>query len=287
MIKANRFQRKKVAKGKLLNKRFKFKKDDDTRTHTPVYTFGDVLTDLSGVSKNGVFIGKLEGEGFSLRLKDIEARIVPEDEMPANNILGDQTVAWIEKATVGGYNMAPDFIVTHMDEHMDEKQMTKLYNPDLKEEPIENIEELLESAHPSEILRSRYDELVTQLAMVVADRIKSFKKRNALMYKLTGEDYGFLEHSNWATSETTTFKYWPASWKFERCIGTSTIFEARFHHTTFELIDYRTIFMADSKRVVVRDPNAKIYSLDNDSDLVDIIQIYEKAIDFVYDRGKK
>lgn len=272
MIKANRFQRKKVAKGKLLNKRFKFKKDDIE--HTPVYDFG-------GVSE-------LEGEGFSTILKDIESRIVPEDEMHANNILGDHTVAWIEKATVGGYNMSPDFIVTHMgDSDMYNTPITKLYNPDLNEESIENIDEILESAHPSELLRTRYDELVTQLAMVVADRIKSFKKRNAVMQKLTGEDYGFLEHSNWATSETTTFKYWPASWKFERCIGTHTIFEARFHHTTFELVDYRTIFMADSKRVVVRDPNAKIYSLDNDSDLVDIIQIYEKAIDFVYDRGKK
>ena len=242
MIKANRFQRKKVAKGKLLNKRFKFKKDDIE--HTPVYDFG-------GVSE-------LEGEGFSTILNDIEARIVTKDEIP-------------------------DVIVTAMED----AHISELYNPDLKEEPIENIEELLESAHPSELLRSRYDELVTQLAMVVADRIKSFKKRNVVMQKLTGEDYGFLEHSNWATSETTTFKYWPASWKFERCIGTHTIFEARFHHTTFELVDYRTIFMADSKRVVVRDPNAKIYSLDNDSDLVDIIQIYEKAIDFVYDRGKK
>ena len=135
------------------------------------------------------------------------------------------------------------------------------------------------------VLRARYDELVTELAMIVSDRIKSFKKRSIVMAKITGEEYGFLEESCWSTSETTTFKYWPASWKFERCIGTNTIFEARFHHTTFELLTYCTVFAYDPKTVITRNPNK--YSLDNDDDLLAIISIYEKAIAFVYSKGRK
>lgn len=244
MIKPNKFQKKKVAKGKLLHQRFRFKKDVvDEPTETPIYNFNATIVDLDKTSRNGVVATVLD---------DIETRIVPEDEMPTAEFEGI---------------------------------MSKLYDPNLEEEYL--VEPIIDKT--TDILREKYNELVTQLSLTVADRIKSFKKRNVLMCKLTGEEYGFLEHSNWATNETTTFKHWPASWKFERSIGTNTIFEARFNHATFELVSYRTIFMYDPrpKHVISRDPNAKVYSVDNDEDLVDIIAIYEKAIDFVYDYGKK
>lgn len=245
MIKPNKFQRKKVAKGKLLHQRFKFKKDVITKpTETPIYKFNATLIELDKPSKNGFIVTALD---------DIETRIVPEDEMPTAEFEG---------------------------------VMSKLYSHNLeKEEYI--VEPIMDKT--TDILRERYNELVTQLALTVADRIKSFKKRNTIMRKLTGEEYGFLEHANWATNETTTFKYWPTSWKFERSIGTNTIFEARFNHATFELVSYRTIFIYDPRpnHVISRNPNAKVYSADNDEDLVDIIAIYEKAIDFVYDNGKK
>ena len=135
------------------------------------------------------------------------------------------------------------------------------------------------------VLRARYDELVTELAMIVSDRIKSFNKRSIVMAKITGEEYGFLEESCWSTSETTTFKYWPASWKFERTLGTNTIFEARFNHNTFELISYKTIFAYDPVNVVTR--NVHTYGTETPEDLSAIVSIYEKAIEMVYNKGRK
>ena len=251
--KPTRYQKRKITKGKLLNQRFKFKKD--------------------------VF----EEEAI-----DPQLRIITPDEL--QEALEVELADKINVFTSGNTIELPDDLreaVKHEWIDADREEGKLAVRTLTEEERREN--DYMVYHNPNEVIRStlmnRYNDLVVELAMMVTDRIKTFKKRNAIMTKLTGEDYGFIEESSWTTGETTTFKYWPASWRFERLIGTSIIFEARFHHTTFELLSYCTVFAPDAKTVITR--NGHEYSLDNVDDLQGIIAIYEKAIDFVNRKARR
>ena len=214
MIKPTRYQKKKLKTGKLLNQRFRFKKDDVAEEQ---YQFTASISELGKENLNGsVYVNPTE--------------VVLDPNKPTGAFKAE------------------------------EETLVKAY-------------------------KERIDDLAIELALIVADRIKSFKKRNVLMAKLTGEDYGFIEDSCWSTGEVTTFKYWPASWKFERTLGTNTIFEARFNHNTFELLSYKTIFSYDPVNVVIR--NTHTYGTETPEDLSAIVSIYEKAIEMVYNKGRK
>ena len=253
--KPTRYQKRKITKGKLLNQRFKFKKDI-----------------------------------FEEEAIDPQLRIITPEEL--NEVLELEVADKINIFTSGNTIM-PDGIepptdgesvIVSVEEPVEEGKVAVRA---LTEE--ERRQDYMVFHDPNEVIRStlmrRYNDLVVELALLVADRIKSFKKRNPVMAKLTGEDHGFIEESSWTTGETTTFKYWPASWRFERMIGTSIIFEAKFHHTTFELISYCTVFAPDAKTVKIR--NGHEYSLENVDDLQGIIAIYEKAIDFVNRKARR
>ena len=257
--KPTRYQKNKIKKGKLLNQRFRFKKDDfeeELKPQIRIVIPDELQEALDVADKINLFTG-----GNTIEL--------PEELHEA--VKDDGVIISVEEPTEEG-KLA---VRAMTDEEQKEHSVIEPIVP-----PVVN---------PSDIIRDklmqRYNDLVVELAMMVADRIKTFKKRSAIMTKLTGEDHGFIEESSWTTGETTTFKYWPASWRFERLIGTSIIFEARFHHTTFELLSYCTVFAPDAKTVITR--NGHEYSLDNVDDLQGIIAIYEKAIDFVNRKARR
>ncbi len=274
-IRPTRQQASLLKRGKLLNQKFRFKKDEeyDTKGFTRFYKKEEadaitnegkhLLEELNAMSNEH---HESEGHARSGVYKKEEVEVINNEAMRILDEL--KNIGAMEG--VNHDRVIPQWEALIMNKH------------NIK--PLSTDTEYTNKLHTS-VLRARYDELVTELAMIVADRIKSFKKRSIVMEKITGEEYGFLEESCWSTGETTRFKYWPASWIFERCIGTNVIFEARFHHTTFELLTYVTVFAYDPKNVVTRNPNT--YKLDNDDDLLAIISIYEKAIAFVYSKGKK
>ena len=312
-------QAAKLKRGKLLNQRFRFKKDEEEsgnlrgfgrfyKKEEAAAINNEGLRILDELKNIGAMSGSIESERQipswealimnkhniqPLKSSSIEPVVikgfdVDYDKMTADEFEGVEPVAHI----VYGDESLVLGIIDKMDtegEGAPEPHVPSKISPDQFPHIDEVAPRVNELGDPIKthvgVLRARYDELVTELAMIVSDRIKSFKKRSIVMAKITGEEYGFLEESCWSTSETTTFKYWPASWKFERCIGTNTIFEARFHHTTFELLSYCTVFAYDPKTVITRNPNK--YSLDNDDDLLAIISIYEKAICIVYSKGRK
>ena len=265
--KPTRYQKNKIKKGKLLNQRFKFKKDDfdeEVKPQIRIVSPEEFQEAVETADTINLFTG-----GNTIELPDELHEAVKQEWINASH--DDGVIISVEEPTEEG--------------KLDVRAMT---DEEQKEHSI--LEPIVPPViNPSDILREklmqRYNDLVVELAMMVADRIKSFKKRNPVMAKLTGEDHGFIEESSWTTGETTTFKYWPASWRFERLIGTSIIFEARFHHTTFELLSYCTVFAPDAKTVITR--NGHEYSLDNVDDLQGIIAIYEKAIDFVNRKARR
>ncbi len=265
--KPTRYQKNKIKKGKLLNQRFKFKKDDfdeEVKPQIRIVSPEEFQEAVETADTINLFAG-----GNTIELPDELHEAVKQEWINASH--DDGVTISVEEPTEEG-KLA---VRAMTDEEQKEHSILEPIVP-----PVIN---------PSDILRGklmqRYNDLVIELAMMVADRIKTFKKRNAIMTKLTGEDYGFIEESSWTTGETTTFKYWPASWRFERLIGNSIIFEARFHHTTFELLSYCTVFAPDAKTVITR--NGHEYSLDNVDDLQGIIAIYEKAIDFVNRKARR
>lgn len=306
-IRPTRQQASLLKRGKLLNQKFRFKKDEeyDTKGFTRFYKKeeSDVMTnegkhlleELNAMSNEH---HESEGHARSGVYKKEEVEVINNEAMhildelknigAMEGVNHDRVIPQWEALIMNKHNLKP-LVDRPFKSAMDgidsrvvpEDEMPK-DTPNATAPPTDT--EYTNKPHTS-VLRARYDELVTELAMIVADRIKSFKKRSIVMEKITGEEYGFLEESCWSTGETTRFKYWPASWIFERCIGTNVIFEARFHHTTFELLTYVTVFAYDPKNVVTRNPNT--YKLDNDDDLLAIISIYEKAIAFVYSKGKK
>lgn len=261
--KPTRYQKRKITKGKLLNQRFKFKKDvfeeEAIDQQLRIITPDELQEALEVADKINIFTS-----GNTIELPDGLREAVKQEWIDADR--EERIIISVEEPTEEG------------------KLAVRALTEDERRE-----NDYMVCHNPNEVIRStlmnRYNDLVIELAMMVADRIKTFKKRNAIMTKLTGEDYGFIEESSWTTGETTTFKYWPASWRFERLIGTSIIFEARFHHTTFELLSYCTVFAPDAKTVITR--NGHEYSLDNVDDLQGIIAIYEKAIDFVNRKARR
>ena len=288
-------QAAKLKRGKLLNQRFRFKKDEEESGNLRGFNRFYKKEEAAAINNEGLrILDELKNIGAMSGSIESERQIPSWEALIMNkhNIqpLGADVINGIKH---GNEHVDYETLCDKLDssiEGEDEHDMDDTIEPPVKIslEGFPLLKELAENGciEPRvNVLRARYDELVTELAMIVSDRIKSFKKRSIVMAKITGEEYGFLEESCWSTSETTTFKYWPASWKFERCIGTNTIFEARFHHTTFELLTYCTVFAYDPKTVITRNPNK--YSLDNDDDLLAIISIYEKAIAFVYSKGRK
>ena len=288
-------QAAKLKRGKLLNQRFRFKKDEEESGNLRGFNRFYKKEEAAAINNEGLrILDELKNIGAMSGSIESERQIPAWEALIMNkhNIqpLGADVINGIKH---GNEHVDYETLCDKLDssvEGEDEPDMDDTIEPPVKIslEGFPLLKELAENGciEPRvNVLRARYDELVTELAMIVSDRIKSFKKRSIVMAKITGEEYGFLEESCWSTSETTTFKYWPASWKFERCIGTNTIFEARFHHTTFELLTYCTVFAYDPKTVITRNPNK--YSLDNDDDLLAIISIYEKAIAFVYSKGRK
>ena len=342
--KPTRYQKNKIKKGKLLNQRFKFKKDDFEEEVNPqirVYrtSFDATLEQGDALSHSTDHDGDAPytDEQISHALDEIADALDVADKI--NLFTGGNTIEssndlqeavkqeWViashddgviisvedgvlssramtkeeqkEHRTVFATSLHSEHydsgdskkgVVVSIEEHVEEGKLAVRAMSDEEQKEHSVIEPIVPPViDPSDIIRDklmqRYNDLVIELAMMVADRIKTFKKRNAIMTKLTGEDYGFIEESSWTTGETTTFKYWPASWRFERLIGTSIIFEARFHHTTFELLSYCTVFAPDAKTVITR--NGHEYSLDNVDDLQGIIAIYEKAIDFINRKARR
>lgn len=259
MIKPTRYQKKKLKTGKLLNQRFRFKKDDVTEEQ---YQFTASMSELGKENLNGSVYN--------------EHAFAPDDAM-----LDPNRPTW-ENYLGMKHNIQP-LVATDHDQTKDaiiENSIKLLKSEQEIKDAFKAEEDVLIKAY-----NDRISDLAIELALIVADRIKSFKKRNVIMAKLTGEEYGYLEDSCWSTGEVTTFKYWPASWKFERTIGTNTIFEARFNHNTFELISYKTIFAYDPVNVVTR--NMHTYGTETPEDLSAIVSIYEKAIEMVYNKGRK
>ena len=287
-IKPTPQQAAKLKRGKLLNQRFRFKKDEEETGELRGFSRFYKKEEADAINKEGLrVLDELKNIGAMSGIDVIKPVTIEGLEYDYEKISVDE----FETGEVDYETLCDN--LDKMDEGEDEPDMDGAIEPKPVNISLDGFPHLKAVANAYKectephvnVLRARYDELVTELAMVVSDRIKSFKKRSIVMAKITGEEYGFLEESCWSTSETTTFKYWPASWKFERCIGTNTIFEARFHHTTFELLSYCTVFAYDPKTVITRNPNK--YSLDNDDDLLAIISIYEKAIAFVYSKGEK
>ena len=287
-IKPTPQQAAKLKRGKLLNQRFRFKKDEEETGELRGFSRFYKKEEADAINKEGLrVLDELKNIGAMSGIDVIKPVTIEGLEYDYEKISVDE----FETGEVDYETLCDN--LDKMDEGEDEPDMDGAIEPKPVNISLDGFPHLKAVANAYNectephvnVLRARYDELVTELAMIVSDRIKSFKKRSIVMAKITGEEYGFLEESCWSTSETTTFKYWPASWKFERCIGTNTIFEARFHHTTFELLSYCTVFAYDPKTVITRNPNK--YSLDNDDDLLAIISIYEKAIAFVYSKGEK
>ena len=268
-IKPTRYQLKKIQKGRLLNQRFAFKKEpiheDDTLEFN--YKVGKEFYDYEADKLKWSDERKIQKEEVTSDSPDI--KIVTSQQIADALEVADKLNIIPSADEVESQNIN-DFSVDDLEKLNDKLDI-------VQEDAVQN--------GIREMLLRRYDDLVVELALIVSDRIRAFKKCNPLMAKLTGEDYGYIKEVSWQTGEATSFKYWPAAWRFERLIGTSVIFEARFHHTTFELVSYCTVFAYDPKTVLVR--NMHDYDLNNTEDLQGIIAIYEKAIDFVNRKAKR
>ena len=138
---------------------------------------------------------------------------------------------------------------------------------------------------PPRLIANRIQELNDELAITVAKHIKSFGKMNLIMSYLLKEEYNYISVPSKGVNETIQFRPVSNGWSFRSKFCQALFWDARFSTNTCELVSYvRQSKYNDKGEIVFDRSEMDIHAPEN---AFDVISIYERAIDFIKRHGKK
>lgn len=138
---------------------------------------------------------------------------------------------------------------------------------------------------PSRLIASRIQELNDELAITVAKHIKSFSKMNPIMSYLLKEEYNYISVPSKGVNETIQFRPMSNGWSFRSKFCQALFWDARFDTSTCELVSYVRQSKYNAKGEIVFDRSEMdIHAPEN---AFAVISIYERAIDFIKRHGKR